>query len=169
VAVAHLFDGVVGSPGCGAAVGVDFGVAELDDCGECGDAEDTEHVGEEGFVAEPAEVTLGKRGAGFVEDGDGGDWDFGVDGGIEEGGVEADDLASIGAGALGEEEDGHAVAEPACHLLDGFAGAVAGFAVDEKGCAEVSEFAEDGPCGDFAFCYEGAGEGRGADEDVEVA
>lgn len=82
--------------------------------------------------------------------------------------MEALDAAAVGAGAFGKKQDRDAGLKDGGDLLrDGF-GAGAVLAIDEEGSGGTGEEAEEGPAADFNFGDKDAGDGGGADEDIEV-
>lgn len=95
-------------------------------------------------IAVVTKVTFGV-GWGCITDGRYGNRGLGADGRLEQGGMKGKDCGAIGAGALGEEDNGQAGLECGGNLARGRGDGGAAVTVHEDGAAEAGQHAEEGP------------------------
>ena len=119
-------------------------------------------------VAVVTKVTF-EVGWGCITDGRYGNRGLGADGRLEQGGMKGKDCGAVGAGALGEEDNGQAGLECGGNLARGRDDGGAAVTVHEDGAAEAGHHAEEGPAEDIVLGDEETGCGRGKDEDIEIA
>src|ERR1035438_3943371 len=88
-----------------AIAGCRHGITERDGCANGLFGEQIESVGKQCHIAPPADFPLDGAIVQFVADATGRDLSTGINGGLQHGGVKAQDALSIGRGALGKKHN----------------------------------------------------------------